>query len=111
VGATNLATNLNSLAIGGRVCVIGIGAGATGEINLGVLMARRGRIHGSTLRARPLEAKAAAARLMEAHVLPQFEAGKLTVPIDSTFALDDALAAYDHFAAGGKFGKVVITVN
>ena len=50
VGATNLAGNLRSLATGGRLAVIGVGAGAVGEINLGLLMNRRARIHGSTLR-------------------------------------------------------------
>lgn len=111
VGAPNLGPNLEALATGGRICVIGIGAGAVGEINLGMLMSRRGRIHGSTLRARPLEAKAAAARLVEAQVLPLFEAGRLSVPIDAGFSLADAEKAYDHFAAGGKFGKVVLTVG
>jgi NADPH:quinone reductase len=111
VGAPNLGADLNALAIGGRISVIGIGAGAVGEINLGTLMARRARIYGSTLRVRPLEGKAAAARLVEAQVLPLFEAGRLTVPIDSTFPLDDAPAAYKHFAAGGKFGKIVLTAG
>ena len=111
VGAPNLDTNLRSLATGGRICVIGIGAGATGQVNLGLLMARRGRIHGSTLRARPLEGKAAAARLVESHVLPLFEAGRLRVPIDTTFALSDAADAYDRFEAGGKFGKIVLTAG
>jgi NADPH:quinone reductase-like Zn-dependent oxidoreductase len=111
VGAPNLPVNLESLATGGRVTVIGIGAGAIGEVNLGLLMSKRARISGSTLRARPLEGKAAAARLVEAHVLPFLAAGRLTVPIDSTFALDDAAAAYAHFAAGSKFGKIVLTTG
>jgi putative PIG3 family NAD(P)H quinone oxidoreductase len=111
VGAPNLVANLDALAVGGRLCVIGIAAGAVGEINLGVLMSRRGRIHGSTLRSRPLEEKAVAARLVEAHVLPLFEAGELTVPIDSVFTLEDAPAAYDHFSAGKKFGKVILTMG
>jgi NADPH2:quinone reductase len=109
VGAANLSSNLRALAVGGRIAVIGVGAGSVGEINLGLLMSRRGRIHGSTLRARPLEAKAAAARLVESHVIPLFESDRLTVPIDATFALDDAPAAYEHFSAGNKFGKVVLT--
>jgi putative PIG3 family NAD(P)H quinone oxidoreductase len=111
VGAPNLGANLDSLAIGGRISVIGIGAGAIGEINLGVLMNRRARIHGSTLRARPLEAKATAARLVEAQVLPLFDTGRLVVPIDSTFRLEQAAAAYDHFSAGKKFGKVILTAG
>jgi NADPH:quinone reductase len=111
VGVPNLATNLATLAVGGRICVIGVGAGAVGEIDLSVLMARRGRIHGSTLRARPLEGKAAAARLVEAHVLPLFEAGRLTVPVEAAFGLEDAAAAYDRFSAGHKFGKVMLTMG
>jgi NADPH2:quinone reductase len=111
VGAPNLGADLKVLATGGRISVIGIGAGAVGEINLGLLMTRRARIHGSTLRARPLEAKAAAARLLEAHVLPLFETGRLVVPVDATFGIEDAPAAYEHFAAGGKFGKVVLTAG
>jgi NADPH2:quinone reductase len=93
------------------VSVIGVGAGAVGEINLGVLMVRRARLFGSTLRARPLEGKAAAARLVENHVLPLFESGHLRVPIEAEFRLEDAAAAYAHFAAGGKFGKVVLVTG
>jgi NADPH:quinone reductase-like Zn-dependent oxidoreductase len=111
VGAPNLAVNLEALALGGRISVIGVGAGAVGEINLGLLMMKRAQIHGSTLRARPLEAKAAAARLVERHVLPLVELGKLTVPVDATFDLEQAQAAYDHFGTGGKFGKVVLTIG
>ena len=108
VGAPNLDVNLKSLATGGRITVIGTGAGARGEINLGLLMVKRARIHGSTLRARPLEGKAAAARLVESHVLPQFSTGRLRVPIDRSFPLEQAAAAYERFAAGGKFGKIVL---
>ena len=73
VGAPNLPENLQALATGGRIAVIGVGAGASAEINLLALMGKRARIHGSTLRARPLEEKAIAARLLEHEVLPLFE--------------------------------------
>jgi len=109
VGAPNLAENLTALATLGRLQVIGIGAGAKGELNLGLVMAKRATVRGSTLRARPLEEKAAAARAMERHVLPLFEAGALRVPVDETFPLDAVADAYDRFAAGGKLGKIVLT--
>lgn len=109
VGAVNLELNLKVLATGGRIAIIGTGAGAVGQINLGLLMVKRARMHGSTLRARPLEGKAAAARLMEQQVLPLFESGRLQVPVCDTFPLAEAAAAYDRFRAGSKFGKVVIT--
>jgi NADPH:quinone reductase len=110
VGAPNMPDNLLALATGGRIAVIGVAAGAKSELNLLALMGKRARIHGSTLRARPLEEKALVARLVEHEVLPLFDTGQLTVPVAETFALDDAAAAYDRFAAGGKLGKIVITI-
>jgi NADPH:quinone reductase len=110
VGAPNLAENVGALASGGRVVVIGIGAGAKAELNLAALMGVRGSVRGSTLRARPLEEKAIAARGVERHVLPLVESGALGVPVAETFPLDAAAAAYERFAAGGKLGKVVLTL-
>src|SRR4051794_5258745 len=109
VGASNLEENLRSLAIGGRIAVIGVGGtGAKAEINLHFLMVKRARIHGSTLRARPLEEKAIAMRLVEKEVLPLFEEGRLSVPVAATFPLDEAEQAYGRFQAGGKLGKIVL---
>ncbi len=109
VGVGNLSENLDSLALRGRIAVIGVGGtGPVGEINLLTVMQKRARIHGSTLRARPLEEKAICARLVEKEVLPHFEDGALTVPVADSFALDDAEAAYERFSAGGKLGKVVL---
>jgi NADPH2:quinone reductase len=110
VGAPNLAANLQALAESGRLCIIGVGAGAKAEINLHVLMIRRARIHGSVLRARSLEDKAAAARLVERAVLPGFATGELSVPVTATFPLDAVADAYARFQAGAKLGKVVLEV-
>jgi NADPH:quinone reductase len=111
VGAPNMPENLQALAAGGRITVIGVSAGATSEVNLLALMGKRARIHGSTLRARTLEDKALVARLVEREVLPLFQTGELRVPIADTFPLEEAAAAYERFAAGGKLGKVVITID
>ena len=109
VGASNLGGNLAALATGGRIAVIGVGGtGPTSEINLLALMQKHARLHGSTLRARPLEQKAATARLVEKEVMPGFEAGLLTVPVADTFELDRVEDAYERFAAGGKLGKIVL---
>jgi len=109
VGAPNLPGDLKALATGGRIVVIGVGAGFKAELNLLALMGKRGRVSASTLRARPLEEKAMTARAMERHVLPLFDRGALSVPVAATFALDDVAAAYERFTAGGKLGKVVVT--
>jgi NADPH:quinone reductase len=108
VGAPNLDANLDALATSGRIVTIGIGAGAKGELNLAKLMGKRARIMGSTLRARPLEEKAATARALERHVLPLVERGEVRVPVAATYPLADVEAAYERFAAGGKLGKIVL---
>jgi NADPH:quinone reductase len=110
VGAPNLAGNLDALAIGGRIVVIGVGAGARAEIDLRALMMRRGRVMASTMRARQLEEKALCARRLETEVLPALAAGRLRVPVAASYPLDQAQLAYDRFAAGRKFGKVVIAI-
>ena len=111
VGAPNLAENVNALDTGGRIAVIGIGAGAKAELNLLALMGKRARIHGSTLRARPLEEKALTARAIERSVLPLLAAGAVRVPIAATYPLEQVEEAYDRFAAGGKLGKIVLEMG
>jgi NADPH2:quinone reductase len=110
VGAPNLGPDLAALATGGRVVVIGVGAGATAEVDLRVMMSRRSRLMSSSLRARPLEEKARCARLVEAEVLPLVARGLVAVPIAATFPLDEVVAAYERFRAGDKLGKVVLTL-
>lgn len=111
VGAPNIGPDLDALASGGRIAVIGVGAGSVGETDFRLLMSRRGRIHGSTLRARSLEEKALAARLVERQVLPLVAQGRVRVPIEATFPLEHCAAAYARFAAGDKLGKVVLVVD
>jgi NADPH:quinone reductase len=111
VGAPNLDGNLDALNTQGRITVIGIGAGARGELDLRKLMGKRGRIHASMLRARPLEEKALTAREMERSVLPLLAQRAVRVLVAQTYALERAEEAYDHFAAGGKLGKIVLTAG
>lgn len=110
VGAPNLPGDLQALGLWGRIMVIGISAGAKAELNLGLAMQKRARILGSTLRARPLEEKALTARAVERSVLPQLASGAVRVPIATTYPLEEAVAAYDRFAEGGKLGKIVLAM-
>jgi NADPH:quinone reductase len=111
VGAPNLAGNVKALATGGRIVVIGVGAGAKGELNLVALMGKRGRVQGSTLRARPLEEKALAMRLVEHEVLTLVAEGAVKVPVAAIYPLDQVEEAYERFAAGGKLGKIVLLTD
>lgn len=109
VGAASLSNGVvTSLATGARVVVIGVGGGASIELSLLGLMASRSTIGGSTLRARSRTDKALVAGEVARHVLPLAERGELEVPVLASFALDDAEAAYERFAGGAKFGKIVL---
>ena len=111
VGAASLTSGvLSALATGARVVVIGIGGGATVEINLLGLMSTRATVGGSTLRARSRIEKALVADAVAAHVLPLVDRGDLEVPILATYDLEEAAAAYERFAAGAKLGKIVLTL-
>ena len=91
--------------------MIGVGAGAKAELNLLALMGKRARIHGSTLRAGRWRRRRSPPGAVERHVLPLFETGRLRVPVPQTFPLERAAEAYDSFAAGGKLGKIVLTMS
>jgi NADPH:quinone reductase-like Zn-dependent oxidoreductase len=109
VGAASLPSALAALATGARVVVIGVGSGAKVELDLFHLMSRRARISASTLRARPAGEKAVLVAQLGGQVVPALAAGRLRVPVDATYPLADATAAYERFSAGGKAGKIVLT--
>jgi NADPH:quinone reductase len=106
VGGDNLQQNLERIATGGRIVVIGTGAGRRAEIDFGPLMAKRGRISASTLRARSADEKAKVVRRLAGLDLDRF-----IVPIEAAYSLDRVSDAYERFAAGGKFGKIVVAFD
>jgi NADPH:quinone reductase-like Zn-dependent oxidoreductase len=108
VGAPGVAAALPALAIGGRIVVIGVGAGTRVEVNLLALMGRRGTIRASTLRVRTTEEKAAVARAVVDEVVPLLAMGNIGVPVVDQVPMARASEAYEQFAAGGKFGKIVL---
>lgn len=110
IGGLLLVDDLRRLGDRGRLTVIGTGAGRRAEVDFGTLMAKRARISGSHLRGRSAEDKALVVDAVRQHVLPLLADGRATVPVHATFPLEDAEAAYEAFAAGGKFGKLVLTV-
>lgn len=109
VGAPNLKANLRALETGGRIVVIGVGGGFKAEVNLLALMDKRASLWGSTLRSRPLEQKSALMHQLQRHTLPFFLHNKISVPLAASYLMTDVEAAYQHFSAGGKLGKVVLT--
>ncbi|MGH2609373.1 MAG: NAD(P)H-quinone oxidoreductase [Tepidiformaceae bacterium] len=108
VGADYLERNLQSLALKGRMVVYGLMSGGVTQANLGILLQKRLRIVGTTLRARPLEEKALATRAFEKSVLPHLASGRIRVPVDRTFPLAEAAAAQGYLESNANFGKVVL---
>jgi NADPH2:quinone reductase len=108
VGAANLPGSLEALAVRGRVIVVGTGAGADAELSLRALMGRRASLMGTVLRARPMEEKAAAVQAFARSVVPQLAAGRVRPVIDRVFPIAEAAAGFDHLAAPGKLGKVLL---
>jgi NADPH:quinone reductase len=108
VGATNFESDLRSLNLGGRIIIVGASSGTDAKLNLGLLGGKRATIRGSTLRARPLEGKAIAARAAERDVLPFVASGRITMPIAAKYPLEEAATAYDAYSAKGKLGKITL---
>ncbi len=108
VGAPHFPANLDALADRGRILVVGVGAGEEVTLPLRALMRSRATLRGTTLRARPLEQKAAAVRAFEGGVVPLLADGRARVLIDSTFVVGDVHAAFDRLASRGKIGKVLL---
>lgn len=111
VGAVNLDRNFEVLASKGRIAIVGVGGGATTEINLRTLMLRRARLFGTVLRARPVEEKAAAVRAFEREVLPHLAAGRIAPVVDRAFAAEVIHEAFDHMEHSAKRGKVLLDLG
>ena len=111
VGAANLGRNVEALGTGGRLVVIGLQRGRKGELDLGALLAKRASVHGTTLRARPLDEKAAIMAAVREEVWPLVVDGTITPVVHATFPLEDAQQAHEAVRSGSPFGKVVLVCH
>ncbi|MGE3635182.1 MAG: NAD(P)H-quinone oxidoreductase [Sandaracinaceae bacterium] len=109
VGGAYLSENLASMAPLGRVVVVGLMGGASGELPLGLLLAQRLSVRGTVLRSRPLEEKAALAQRFHAEVLGGFEDGSLRPIVDEVFPMDQVAEAHRRLESNDTFGKLVLT--
>ncbi len=111
LGAANLEVTLGKLNSLARIVVIGVGAGSRVQVDLLAMMRLRTALMGSTLRPRSRKEKASVAQVVGDALIPRWASGELHVPLERVFALDDATAAYEHFAQPGKFGKIVLHIG
>ncbi len=110
IGAKYLARNVEALAVGGRLMVIGLQGGAKAELDIGVLLRKRALVHGTTLRSRPLEEKAEIVAAVREHVWPLLESGDVRPVIDQTLPMTDAARAHELLEKSGHVGKILLTV-
>ncbi|MFT4797107.1 MAG: putative PIG3 family NAD(P)H quinone oxidoreductase [Candidatus Azotimanducaceae bacterium] len=111
VGGAYLADNLALLGLGGRLVLIGLMGGAQTEINLGLMMMKRLRVIGSTLRARPLVEKSAVMAQLRERVWPKIESGEIRAIVDTVFPIQDTAAAHELVASDKTIGKVILSVR
>ena len=111
VGASYLNDNIRSLAIDGRLVLIGLMGGANAEISLGLLMMKRLRVIGSTLRARPVAAKAVIMSALRERVWPLIESGEIGPIIDEVIPIAETERAHELIESNETFGKVVLKVD
>jgi putative PIG3 family NAD(P)H quinone oxidoreductase len=111
VGAAYLKANLDSLATKGRLIFVGTTSGAKAEIDYGIVMRKRLRVMGTSLRTRSIEEKATATRLFAQHVVPLLANGSVRPVIDRVFPLDQVREAHERIESNQSFGKVVLLID
>lgn len=111
IGGEYLNRNVSALAIKGHIVQVGVMGGGTTPFNIGALMAKRGKLSGTLLRARPLEEKIAITQRFIVEMLPLFESGALKPVIDRRFAFDQISEAHSYMESNASIGKIVIDIN
>ena len=108
VGSAYLRANLQSLAIKGRLIFVGTTSGSKAEIDYGIVMSKRLKIMGTSLRTRSAEEKATATRLFAQQVVPLLATGQVRPVIDKVFEIGDVRAAHQRVESNETFGKVIL---
>jgi NADPH2:quinone reductase len=108
IGAAYLAENIKALATGGRLVLVGMLGGATAEVPLGALLAKRASVIGTVLRSRPPEEKAMLAQNFSRDVLGHFASGRLKPIVDVVMPMRDVGAAHRRMEQNENFGKIIL---
>jgi putative PIG3 family NAD(P)H quinone oxidoreductase len=108
MGAKYLARNLEVLAPNGRLVIIGMQGGVQAELDIGLLMRKRGAVISTSLRARPADEKAAIVASVREHVWPLIAAGDVRPIIDRTVPMADAAEGHRVLESSNHVGKVLL---
>ena len=110
MGASYLDRNIDALAPGGRLVIIGTQGGATAELNIGKLLVKRGSVTATTLRSRSLAEKAEIVTAVHAHVWPMIDAGDVRPVVDRVLPIAQAAEAHRVLESSSHIGKVLLSV-
>lgn len=110
VGARYLDRNIQALATGGRLVIIGMQGGAKGELNIARLLSKRGRVIASGLRARPIEEKAEIVAAVRERVWPWIEGGTISPLVHATYPLAQAGEAHQAMEESLHIGKILLVL-
>ncbi|MBV2364308.1 NAD(P)H-quinone oxidoreductase [Streptomonospora nanhaiensis] len=109
MGGAYLERNVRSLAVNGRLTVIGLMGGRSAELDLGRMLVKRLSVHATTLRSRPAAEKAEIVAGVVEHVWPLVEAGTIRPIVDQTLPLPRAAEAHRIMESSAHVGKIVLT--
>jgi len=108
VGASTLPSDIRVLKTGGRIVVLSTMSGSEASLDLALLMRKRARIVGSTLRARSRAEKATIVSRFKDEILPGFATGALRVVVDAVFPVARAAEAFQRMRENRNVGKILI---
>ena len=108
VGGAYFEENLKSLALKGRMMLVGLTAGSTAQINLGMVLSKRATLIGTVLRGRSIAEKAEATRAFSSEVVPLLADGRVRPNVDRVFDFHDVVAAHRYLESNESFGKIVL---
>lgn len=114
MGGAYLDRNIDALAIGGRVVIIGMQGGVKGELNIGKLLVKRAGVLGSTLRARPTDGPGGKAAIVDetvTNVWPMVADGRVRPIVGAEFDIREAAAAHELLESGDVYGKILLRVG
>ncbi len=109
MGAKYLGRNVDALAMEGRLVIIGMQGGSRAELDINMLLRKRGAVIATTLRARPEDEKAAICAAVVEHVWPLVEDGRVRPVVHATMPLADVAEAHRLMDASTHIGKILLT--
>jgi len=111
VGGRYLEDNLKSLSLDGRLVLIGLMGGAEAQVSLGLMLIKRLKVIGSTLRALSVERKAAVMAELGQRVWPLFEDGSIKPIVEASLPIGEVQKAHELVASNSTVGKVVLSIE